>query len=222
MIQRFNSYEIPLELVFKVLHGRHMNTVFELGAHDGATLEKLVPVLTPALYLAVDADVRNAVPLFAKARAAGKNHTRSVIARCPLAVVGSHVDMVLLHPSQAPDRGSEWTQSSTTRRPTGHLEQFPWVQFAAPVPVPAITLSGLAQLNCVRRIDFLWMDVEGAEREILETCPAELLPQALYMEAHTERLHEDAWTREEALAWLTPRYELLAESKQDLFLWRRL
>jgi len=50
-----------------------------------------------------------------------------------------------------------------------HVEQFPGAQWyqTAPLQVPTITLDDLLARNGVERIDFLSMDIEGAEPKAL-------------------------------------------------------
>ena len=50
-----------------------------------------------------------------------------------------------------------------------HVEQFPGAQWyeSEPIEVPAITLNDLLAANGVERIDFLSMDIEGAEPKAL-------------------------------------------------------
>ena len=61
----------------------------------------------------------------------------------------------------------EWTASSSIRKPTKHLgQQHPWLRFNETTKVKSITLDTFCQENNIEKIDFIWMDVQGAEDSV--------------------------------------------------------
>ena len=57
----------------------------------------------------------------------------------------------------------EWNKSGSLRTPTGHLAQLPEITFQRPAPVQCMKLDSWCEWREISRIDFIWMDVQGAE-----------------------------------------------------------
>lgn len=68
----------------------------------------------------------------------------------------------------APELAEDWDLSSSMKQPTGHLEYSKWVTFSEGREKPSIRLdTWLKECQTVNLIDFMWMDVQGAEREVI-------------------------------------------------------
>ena len=57
----------------------------------------------------------------------------------------------------------EWTASSSIKEPKDHLEVTPWCEFNKSVEVDSVTLDSFFENENLEKIDFIWMDVQGAE-----------------------------------------------------------
>lgn len=64
--------------------------------------------------------------------------------------------------------GAQWTCSSSLLEPKEHLREHPSIRFNKRVQVKTITLDTFCGENEIDRIDFLWMDVQGAEHLVFE------------------------------------------------------
>lgn len=64
--------------------------------------------------------------------------------------------------------GHEWTYSSSLLPPKNHLAAHRHVKFVRQVKVKTITLDEYCLANNIDHIDFLWMDVQGAEGKVFE------------------------------------------------------
>ena len=60
-----------------------------------------------------------------------------------------------------------WDQSGSTRQPKEHLTVYPWVTFEQKIAVTASTLDAWCEEHGIGAIDFIWMDVQGAEMDVL-------------------------------------------------------
>jgi FkbM family methyltransferase len=60
----------------------------------------------------------------------------------------------------------DWNQSGSLKKPTGHLELHPWVGFERTLEVETETLDNWAKKHGIVAVDFIWMDVQGAEIEV--------------------------------------------------------
>jgi FkbM family methyltransferase len=115
----------------------------------------------------------------------------------------------MLRPSKAVD-GKRWTESSSICKPTGHLTKHPWVAFGAPVEVPAVTLDSYARAHGIDRVDFVWADVQGAERKMIEGGRQTLASaEWLYTEYSDVELYEGQPTLSEILSMLGPSWHVI-------------
>lgn len=214
--------EIPLAVLAKYVPKG--GVIVELGAHQGATMRTLCEAFAPSKYIAVEADPRNVAGLEAvQFELMTGPQSADIEVYAPIAVVGSGADTVTLHQSDAARRkGSRapWTFSSSVCKPTAHIERFPHVTFNTKVEVCATSLAALLDMAEIASVDLLWMDIEGAERQVLEQFDGlgHLKDVAVInMEAHPESLHEGAWSRLDASVWLGLRgFKVVAEADQDI------
>jgi FkbM family methyltransferase len=126
------------------------------------------------------------------------------------AAIAAHDGEVQFHPSEW--RGEvEWTMSGSIHRPTGHLSAYPDVEFGAPISVPAITLDTYVREHRIEHIDFIWADIQGAERDmILGGREALARTRYLYTEYWNTPLYEGQPSLAEILA-LVPGWKVLAD-----------
>lgn len=69
------------------------------------------------------------------------------------------------HPGAGPDG---WSFSNTLKQPTGHYQRYQWVTFKEPVQVATVRLDTYYRAHLDGKIiDFIWADVNGAERELI-------------------------------------------------------
>src|SRR4029077_2666193 len=62
----------------------------------------------------------------------------------------------------------DWDQSSSLLEPTGHLSVHPWVTFGRTCQVETTRLDDWAEQVIPNRVvDFVWMDVQGAEHLVI-------------------------------------------------------
>lgn len=66
-----------------------------------------------------------------------------------------------------PEPGS----SSSLLAPKEHLQRAPWVAFKQTISVRTMTLDSWAQQYQVSYVDFLWLDMQGAELAVLKAAP---------------------------------------------------
>jgi FkbM family methyltransferase len=59
--------------------------------------------------------------------------------------------------------------SSSLLPPKEHLNVFPTVYFDSKIPVTTTTLDAWAESNNIRKIDFMWLDLQGMELNVLKS-----------------------------------------------------
>ena len=62
----------------------------------------------------------------------------------------------------------EATGQSSIKKSLSYSKKYPWLTFKETVMVKTTKLDTWVQENNIRQIDFIWMDVQGAERDVIE------------------------------------------------------
>jgi len=62
----------------------------------------------------------------------------------------------------------DWDQSSSIKQPKKHLKDYPWCNFDKKIKVEIKRLDTWAKENNINKADFIWADVQGAEKELIE------------------------------------------------------
>jgi 2-O-methyltransferase len=116
--------------------------------------------------------------------------------------------------------GHEWTLSSSIKRPKNHLQRFP-VTFGETVEVELVALDTFHRERGLDIIDFIWADVQGAEREMVRGAHETLRrTRYLYTEYSDDELYEDQATLDELLE-LLPDFRVLELWPDDVLLENR-
>lgn len=169
---------------------RGSKVVLELGANIGQDTQWLAAI-PGAIVHAIEADPRN--------------HPPSVIpgsVRWTCAAVSDHDGKEMLHLSGGVGNKT-WTESSSICKPTGHLTQYPLVTFGSSIEVPCTTLDSYIRAHGLERVDFIWADVQGAERKMIQGGLQTLSrTEWLYTEYSDVELYEGQPTLSEILAML--------------------
>jgi FkbM family methyltransferase len=187
---------------------RTPRTVVELGAHRGEEFQWMRTALCPLRrYIAVEADPRSF----------------EVLAHIPQieyvnAAIASFDGVTTLH--LCDNEAGQAKGSSSIHQPTGHLEYFEWCTFDQQVQVPCIQLDTLCR--DIAMIDLLWVDIQGAERDMIAGGTETLKKRTRYImiEAEEVEMYEGQALKPELLAML-PDFEVIEDFGYNVFLGRR-
>jgi FkbM family methyltransferase len=96
--------------------------------------------------------------------------------------------------------------SSSLLLPTGHLEKHPDVHFTSQAKVSINKLDTWAKDNSIEHVDFLWLDMQGSEYEMLNAS-AVVFPNvsAIYTEVSIQETYKNAMLYPELNSWLMQR-----------------
>ncbi len=169
--------------------------IVDLGAHRGedSAWMREACVTQPRIVL-VEPDGRNLECI----REATLDWPRcSVIA----AAVADHTGRCPFHPCQ--NQEGHAFGSGSIRQPTGHLKYFPWCKFPRVDTITCYSLDYIFHQLRLGHIDVLWVDIQGAERDMIAGGREALAhTRYLFMEAEEVEFYEGQATRPELLAML--------------------
>ena len=194
--------------------------LFEIGCHYGYDTAKFHTICPTAQIYAFEADPRNA-EIFRKNPIANKVN---FFERCVSDKDGeeelnlsSGLPPVFSQGSADQEMNNfcqtmEWTASSSIRKPTKHLEQqHPWLWFNETKKVKSIMLDTFCKEHNIKKINFIWMDVQGAEDLVFKGAK-ELLTNNkidyIYTEYSDRELYENQMNLKQITEGL-PNYEIL-------------
>jgi len=168
------------------LVGRPDPTIVEIGCNDGSDTLAFLEAMPMARVCCFEPDPR-AILSF-------KRNLRSRLERVSLSeiAISDRNGTIAFHMSgSGPVMGEGWDQSGSIRAPKNHLLEHPWVTFGKTITVKTRTLDSWCAEHAVTKIDFLWMDVQGAEGDVI-TGATEILKRTrfLYTEYSNNELYE--------------------------------
>lgn len=187
--------------------------IFEIGCYDGKDSNELHQELFRnsiyhSMFICFEADKRSQ-DLFIN------QNYHPALNLIPLAV-GNIDGEVFLHLSDSDTRRHEhnkqsWSASSSLKKPKHHLELFKDVEFIERDKVQSVRLdSWYIQKMKGQIIDFMWVDINGAEGEFIEGALQVLQHKTkyLYIEFSDKELYEGQITKKEILS-LLPDFKLI-------------
>jgi len=94
--------------------------------------------------------------------------------------------------SESIDPNTTAEDSSSIKKPKKHLRRFPWIKFQKKIQVKTMPLDSWAKKKKINKIDFIWADVQGAEKELIEGGLKTLNEKTryFYTEFYNEELYE--------------------------------
>lgn len=96
-----------------------------------------------------------------------------------------------------------YNQSSSIKKSISNPKDYPWLIFYKTVRVKTIKLDTWVKEKNIRFIDFIWSDVQGAERDMIEGSVGALkITKYIYMEYGEKSSYPDAMTRSETIELL--------------------
>jgi FkbM family methyltransferase len=108
--------------------------------------------------------------------------------------------------------------SGSILKPTGHLEHFPTITFRDTQMVQCYTLDEIFTAENLTRIDLLWVDIQGAEKEMIAGGKAALAKtRYCFMEAENQEFYEGQALKPELIA-LMEGWELMEDFGYNILL----
>ncbi len=169
MIYQYNGEdEIDKNQVIKFLSNKNAPVFIELGAGHGNVVQDLIPYINHnGVYIAVEADPRNIRDFKVK-------NPRLLLINAAITNENKSDGNFYICTGINPYKNRPHYDASSLKHPTQEtFIECPWLDYEN-VTVPYITLNMFIekQDSCIqynlKNIDFIWCDVEGATREVIE------------------------------------------------------
>jgi FkbM family methyltransferase len=165
--------------------------VVEAGAHAGTDTAGMARSWSDATIYALEPVPDVYARLEARTRAFANVHTEQV-------ALADRTGQMTMHISSGGSDGS-----SSLLPPVDHLVHHPEVQFASTILVPTVTLDDWADQHSLARVDFLWLDAQGAELSILKAGAGVLRNvRAIYMEVSLTETYAGVPLYPEVKVWM--------------------
>ena len=111
-----------------------------------------------------------------------------------------------------------WDLSGSIRKPKGHIELIPWVTFNQGITVKTKTLDTWCKEQGIDVIDFIWMDVQGAELDVFRGGKNALSKtRFVYTEYSNRELYDGQATLKQLLSHLR-NFEVVTRYPADILL----
>lgn len=183
--------------------------ILEIGAHDGTHTRAFASAFPGATIHAFEPDPRAAAKW--RAQVDAPNVTLHTIA------IGAQDGAATFHQSASTKESGAPSHdaSGSLRAPKNHLEAFSTVSFPATIEVTVKRLDSWCADEGVDRIDFIWADLQGAERDLIAG-GGEALRRCrhFYTEYDNRELYEGQWTLDQIAAAL-PTHKLRRRWRAD-------
>lgn len=94
--------------------------------------------------------------------------------------------------------------SSSLLKPKGHLKMYPTVYFDNTLEIDVVTLDDWSRENSIDRVDFMWLDLQGMELNVLQS-GMQVIPtvKAIYTEVSRTETYENQCLYQELKDWLS-------------------
>ena len=114
---------------------------------------------------------------------------------------------------------NDWDASSSIKKPFKHLKMCPWIKFEKKIVIKSKKLDDWVKEKKIKNIDFIWADVQGAEKELIEGGLKTLNEKTkyFYTEFSNEEMYENQINLSEILK-LLPRFKIIKIYENNVLL----
>jgi FkbM family methyltransferase len=203
-----------------------INTLVEIGAHFGTDTQYFRKVLPHADIICFEPDPRNLQIL-------EKQGIDKIATIYPYAVSNMNGSQTFYLSTgelgsrwMGPEcddyvhllRENPWSCSSSLKKPTGHLTAHTWITFPTHINVDCIRLDDFEPTRD-KIIDFMWIDVQGAEDLVFEGSKETLKrTRYVYTEYCNTELYENQLSIDKLLKMYGPDWSLVHDFNGDVLL----
>jgi FkbM family methyltransferase len=210
------------KIYLRHLLGRDAQLILDIGANDGSDTFRFVSLFPNATVYAFEPDPRAA----AKFKSRGP-HPRVWLFQIAIGAVDGEADFYVSSglPPASPEIMSRlksnypqgWDYSGSLRAPKNATAIYPWLKFESKIKVPVRSLDSWASERGIKKIDFIWADMQGAEGDLVAG-GRETLARTRYL--YTEYSDQEEYEGQPTLPQLSamlPNFSILRRYQFDVF-----
>lgn len=196
--------------------------IFEIGCHMGLDTKKIIETTKSNNIYCFECDPRNIEIL--------KNQNFNItINETAISDIDGRVNFYQSTGKPGVSFGdrllddNDWSASSSIKKPKEHLNETPWCKFMNPINVKSTRIDTYCEQEKINSIDFVWMDVQGAEREVLSGF-GKILSKTnfIYTEYSNKELYENSiMTKNDIIELLGDNWVVIYDFGSDLLLENR-
>jgi len=193
------------------------SVIFEIGCHMGIDTEKISNIVKTNNYHCFDPDPRNA-------KIMEERNLNVVYNKIGISDVDGYTDFYLStgHPNVFfGDKlldDNDWSASSSIKKPKLHYNWSPWCKFLPPITIRTMRVDTYCKINNINSIDFVWMDVQGAEIEVLKSFGNILQStKFIYTEYSNLELYEGSPNKEEIMK-INEKWKIIHDFGTDILI----
>lgn len=204
--------DITPEAISRLVN-RPSPVLLEIGAHNGSDTARMLAAMPGATIHCFEPDPRPRQQLV-------KRFGRDSRVFIHAVAVGAASGKAIFNQSAGSFGGYplDWDYSGSLRAPKKHLKKHPEIKFDSKIEVDVVRLDDWASDHGVSEVDFIWMDTQGAEVDIIAG-GRETFAQTrfVYTEYSNDELYEGQITLVEILRRL-PDFRILTRYPEDVLL----
>ncbi|MEM9975577.1 MAG: FkbM family methyltransferase [Pseudomonadota bacterium] len=183
--------------------------ILEIGANDGTDTLRFLECFPRATIHCFEPDPR--------AAARWRDTVKDTRAHLHQIAIGAADGTATFHQSGGAHRHTQdWDYSGSLRAPKAHLDVHPAITFETHIEVPVRALDSWCAEHGIGEIDFMWADVQGAERDLIAGGAKALARTAyLYTEFDNREMYEGQWRLRKIRGHL-PHHEVAQKWRKDV------
>lgn len=186
-----NPHKITKQFIAQYLPANPI--IVEAGAHTGIDSEEMAKLWPTSMIYAFEP-----VPsLFEQLKHRASPYSNIV---CSKKALSDKVGTTSMYVNE----GDGYDGSSSLLKPSTYMkEDYPYLSFPHVINVETITLDVWAEQNNIDHVDFLWLDMQGAEHLMLKVAPKILSTvKVIYTEVSFREIYEGLTLYPEYQKWL--------------------
>lgn len=197
------SHSVITKELIRECVGKEDPTILEIGCNDGSHTAWFLEIFENPQIYCFEPEPR-AIRKF-KSRLAGHPnislHEIALSDRDGQAVF--HQSSGYRNDKQTDRMPQEWDLSGSIRQPKKHLVVHPWVEYRQQITIETSTLDTWCHEHGISDIDFIWMDVQGAEIDVFRG-GSDMLKKTrfIYTEYSNKELYEGQYNLRKLLKYL--------------------
>lgn len=189
--------------------------IIEIGAHDGSTTAAFISLFPKSTVYAFEPG-RSAIAQFKKRKFLGNVELHE------LALSNKDYSEIEFYESYGKriknNNQQDYNLSSSILTPKFHRILNPWIKFLDPYTVSCMCLDSFIKKKNINKIDFIWMDAQGAESLIIEGAKKALqMTRYLYFEYSFIKLYRKQGSLRKILEELKE-FEIVEIFRNDILL----